>query len=143
MGVVPDDVPRVNMAINRLRLGRMIDGRRGLVLVRPGRYLESVRVTQNCHILGLGHRKDIVIEAPGWESALVFSGLGVRSFGSGEDACITNITFRCRNEQMRGQCVYVVLGQPRLERCDIEGGVVVCSAAPQIGSCHISASWGS
>lgn len=146
--VVPDDVPSINAAINRLARHReknsANDGR-GLVILRPGTYAESVRVTQNCHVLGLGRPGQVVVEAPGWESALVFSGLGVRGFGSGEDACIYNITFKCRNEQMRGRCVYIVLGQPRLERCDIDGGVLISGlrTAPQIRSCRIRASWGS
>lgn len=150
--VVPDDVASINEAINRLasRGGghaspRSSASSKGLVLVRPGTYMESVRVTQNCCILGLGRCKDVIVEAPGWESALVFSGLGVRGFGSGEDACVANMTFRCRNEQMRGRCVYIVLGQPRLDNCSIQGGVLISGSgtAPQISGSHIRASWGS
>jgi len=150
---VPDDVPSVNAAINRLAQDGSVYTQSihdfgpscGLVVIRPGRYLESVRVTRNCYILGLGRRADIVIEAPGWESALVFSGLGVRGFRSGEDACIANITFRCRNELMRGRCVYVVLGRPYLNHCDVDGGVLVSGfdVAPKLRRCSIQESWGS
>merc|ERR1719221_767751 len=46
---------------------------------------------------------------------------------------------------MRGRCVYIVLGQPRLEKCIVEGGVVVSGSrtSPQISSCSIHSSWGS
>jgi len=153
--VVPDDAPSINAAINRLGLARAppklhagARGQghgRGLVLIRPGTYAESVRVTQNCCLLGCGRRGQVVVEAPGWESALVFSGLGVRGFGSGEDACVANVTFRCRNELMRGRCVYIVLGQPLLERCDIQGGVQIAGhhTAPCFHHCRVRASWGS
>jgi len=140
--LVPDDVPSINAAINSLAR-RDGDGR-GLVLIRPGVYSESVRVTQNCWILGIGAPGRVVVEAPGWESALVFSGLGVRGFGSGEDAYVGNVSFRCRNEQMRGRCVYIVLGQPLIDHCVIEGGVVVGGGktAPHFESCCVHGSWG-
>lgn len=149
--LVPDEVPSINAAINRLGRRAVAVGHgdaehpRGLVLIRPGTYSESVRVTRNCYLLGLGPRERVVVEAPGWESALVFSGLGVRGFGSGEDACAANLTFRCRNEMMRGRCVYIVLGRPRLEHCTIEGGVLVSGfhTAPQLSQCCIRDSWGS
>lgn len=144
---VPDDAPTVNKAINRLADGSSdpMASRRGLVVVRPGVYPESVRVTQNCCVLGLGRRGAVVVEAPGWESALVFSGLGVRGFCSGEDACIANMTFRCRNELMRGRCVYIVLGQPYLQHCHIEGGVQVSGygTAPRLYRCRVQSSWAS
>lgn len=147
---VPDDVPTINQAINRLARreedphGRF-EASRGLVLVRPGIYAESVRVTQNCYVLGLGRRQSVIVEAPGWESALVFSGLGVRGFQSGEDSCIANMTFRCRNDLMRGRCVYIVLGQPALQHCDVEGGVQVsgCGTAPLLHRCNVRCSWAS
>eukprot|EP00929_Paragymnodinium_shiwhaense_P063356 TRINITY_DN31656_c0_g1_i1.p1 TRINITY_DN31656_c0_g1~~TRINITY_DN31656_c0_g1_i1.p1 ORF type:complete len:364 (-),score=58.03 TRINITY_DN31656_c0_g1_i1:12-1103(-) len=155
--IVPDEVQSINSAINRLqsldisaqppevreadRRGKIL----GIVLVRPGRYMESVRVTHNCHLFGMGRRGSVVVEAPGWESALVFAGLGVRHFGSGEDACITNMTFQCRNEQMRGRCVYIVMGRPRLDRCEVQGGVLACGVKtmPQLVSCTVRLSWGS
>jgi len=142
--VVPDDVPSINAAINQLAEGAGGTGR-GLVLVRPGRYLESVRVTQNCHLLGFGPPGQVVVEAPGWESALVFAGLGVKGFNSGEDACVVNMSFRCRNESMRGRCVYIVMGQPRLERCEVEGGLIVAGlrTLPQLRRCSIRRSRGS
>ncbi|CAK0887475.1 unnamed protein product [Prorocentrum cordatum] len=145
---VPDDVPTINQAINRLARREegshpRCEASRGIVLVRPGVYAESVRVTQNCYVLGLGRRRGVVVEAPGWESALVFSGLGVRGFQHGEDSCIANMTFRCRNDLMRGRCVYIVLGQPALRHCDVEGGVQVsgCGTAPLLHGCHVRCSW--
>jgi len=156
---VPDDAPTINAGINALTRGMAASaagsGFRGggLVLVRPKVYKETVRVTRNCYVLGVGPRKDIVVEAPGWESALVFSGLGQHrkhdimdmAMGSGEDACIVNLTFRCRNEQMWGRCVYIVLGCPLLERCDVHGTIQVCGTRtePRILDCDVHSSRGS
>ena len=151
--VVPDEEQSINAAMNRLAREGYIAHGHGLVLVRPGLYQETVRVTQNCHVLGYGPCQEIVVEAPGWESALVSAGLGGyhmpkmlgwAGFTSGEAACIENITFRCRNEQMRGQCVYIVMGQLHLVRCTVDGGVVVSGArtAPRFSECRIRKSRG-
>ncbi|CAE8593408.1 unnamed protein product [Polarella glacialis] len=151
---VPDDVSSLNEAINRLARSAE-SGARGLLIVRPGTYQESVRVTQNCHILGLGRRDRIVVEAPGWESALVSAGLGAKSLvprelgwaglSTGEDACVENLTLRCRNENMRGRCVYLVMGRIHLLRCCVEGGVVVSgySTEPRLTECCIRGARGS
>jgi len=144
--VVPDDAPTINGAINQLGDNSIgCDVGRGLVIVRAGMYKETVRVTHNCHLLGWGPKGTVVVEAPGWESALVFAGLGIKGFNSGEDACILNVTFRCRNENMRGRCVYIVMGQPRLERCIVHGGLVVAGMRtfPQLYNCKIHGSRGS
>eukprot|EP00927_Polykrikos_kofoidii_P067643 TRINITY_DN63088_c0_g1_i1.p1 TRINITY_DN63088_c0_g1~~TRINITY_DN63088_c0_g1_i1.p1 ORF type:complete len:386 (-),score=47.56 TRINITY_DN63088_c0_g1_i1:109-1191(-) len=178
--VVPDDTPSVNKAINRLANCQRNTGggdgssRLGIVLIRPGIYQESVRVTHNCFVLGLasgvgrrlvgcntdvqdrqgssnlvascspGVYKRVVVQAPGWESALVFSGLGVRGFNSGEDSWVGNITFQCRNELMRGRCVYIALGRPRIDHCDVHGGILASGWAtiPQIANCRIHLSRG-
>nr|ABV22243.1 serine/threonine kinase-like protein [Karlodinium veneficum] len=150
---VPDDVSTINAAINRLGMAGA-SSRQGIVLVRPGKYSESVRVTQNCYILGMGRRGQVIIEAPGWESALVSAGLGSRNvpeefgwkdYASGEDASIENLAFRCRNENMRGRCVYIVNGQLNILRCNIDGTVVVsgCRTAPRFVGCEIRGSRGS
>lgn len=147
--VVPDEVPSLNMAINRLSKAYS----QGIVLVRPGTYAESVRVTRSCYILRLGKPGDVVIEAPGWESALVSAGLGGRhmpeflglqGFTFGDDACLDNITFRCRNELMRGRCVYIVSGQLCLLRCHVHGSILVsgCRTAPRFIECDVSGSRG-
>lgn len=114
-----------------------------MVLVRPGVHAESVRLTQNCYILGLGPRGKVVVEAPGWESALVSAGLGMGA-NFGEDAYIENVTFRCRNEMMRGRCVYIVNGHVSLKCCDIQGTVLVSGwrTSPQFVECQISKSRG-
>lgn len=151
--VVPDDVASLNSAINKLAAGDGCALGKGLVLVRPGVYAESLRITQNCHILGWGPCDKVVVEAPGWESALVSAGLGGRkvptllgweTLESGEDARVENLTFRCRNESMQGRCVYIVMGQLHLVRCSIEGGVLVSGActAPYLSDCHIRKSRG-
>lgn len=150
---VPDDAPTLNSAINRLAAAEEGDERPGLVLVRPGIYAESLRVTQNCHVLGLGARGAVVVEAPGWESALVSAGLGGRkmpdifgfeTFSTGEGACVENMTFRCRNYFMRSRCVYLVNGRLRLQGCDVDGGVLVggFSTAPLLRDCRIRDSRG-
>lgn len=149
--VVPDDAGRINAAINKLA-DTGLPGR-GLVLVRPGTYAESVRVTQNCHILGLGPRDKVIIEAPGWESALVSAGLGSRQvpsvlgwsvLTSGEDAFVENLTFRCRNMNMKGRVVYIVMGALNLIRCRIEGGMLVSGSCttPRLTDCVIGNSRG-
>lgn len=146
--IVPDDVPTLNSAINRLVASKDGDERPGLVLVRPGTYAESLRVTQNCHVLGLGARGSVIVEAPGWESALVSAGLGGRKmpdvfgfekFSTGEGACVENIAFRCRNYFMRSRCVYLVNGRLHLQSCDVDGGVLVSgfSTAPLLRDCRI------
>jgi hypothetical protein len=38
---------------------------------------ESIRLTQNVIVVGLGLKDAVVVEAPGWEPALVFAGLGI------------------------------------------------------------------
>lgn len=151
--LVPDQIPTLNAAINSL--AHRNGGGQGLVLVRPGVYQESVRITQNCHILGLGRRGRVVVEAPGWESALVSAGLGGAavpdlpgwdaSMHTGEDATVENLTFRCRNEQMVGRCVYLVMGRLHLVRCDVYGGVHVSGfcTAPRFTECRVLKSRGS
>lgn len=150
--IVPDDSPSINAAVNMLAQ-RQSHSRRGLVAVRPGVYAESVRVTQSCYILGLGPRGSVVVEAPGWESALVSAGLGgcarpemlgFATIESGEDAFIENLAFQCRNEMMRGRCVYIVNGRLCLLRCDISGTVVISGrhTAPQLTECRIRGSRG-
>jgi len=145
--IVPDAGLSINAAINTLGKLNKAATRKGLVLVRPGRYAESVRITQNCHVLGFGPGSDIVIEAPGWESALVSAGLGVRRaprLTTGEDACVENLTFRCRNENMQGRCVSIVMGQLSMVRCTVYGGVVISGflTAPLVRGCHIRQSRG-
>merc|ERR1719473_1843876 len=55
------------------------------------------------------------------------------------------MTFRCRNEQMQGRCVYIVMGTPVIERCDVQGSVLICGirTAPQLVDCNIRGSRGS
>ena len=49
--VVPDEEQSINAAMNRL--AREGYAGQGLVLVRPGLYSETVRVTQNCDLVDL------------------------------------------------------------------------------------------
>lgn len=148
--VVPDETGSINAAIN---MSSRTFGGRHLVLIRPGTYSQVVRVTQNCHLLGLGRPGTVIVEAPGWESALVSAGLGGslvpamfgwRGLTTGDDTCVENMTFRCRNDQMRGRCVYIVMGRMQLVDCHVDGGVVVSGSctAPRLRGCRIRGSRG-
>eukprot|EP00931_Biecheleriopsis_adriatica_P033525 TRINITY_DN19456_c0_g1_i2.p1 TRINITY_DN19456_c0_g1~~TRINITY_DN19456_c0_g1_i2.p1 ORF type:complete len:332 (+),score=37.24 TRINITY_DN19456_c0_g1_i2:54-998(+) len=150
---VPDEEASLNQAINKLGKFGCHAGAKGLVLIRPGTYRESVRITQNCHLLGMGPHGSIIVEAPGWESALVSSGLGgaavpkflrMENLTTGEDSCIENLTFRCRNEHMRGRCVYIVMGSLHLLRCSVEGGVKISGhcTQPRLTECRVRSARG-
>jgi len=142
--IVPDNEAKINAAINRsggadgedAATGPGPGSPGGLVLVRPGLYQETVRITRSCFLFGLGPREKVVIEAPGWESPLVFV--------NGEDALVANVTIRCRIAATRGKCVYIPTGRPRLERCKVEGGVHACgsSTAPRLHVCEVCGSPG-
>ena len=68
--LVPDGAPSINAAINAA-------GHNGVVLVRPGLYSESVRVTRDLTLCGLGPRGSVVVQPPGWEAAFVWGGYSV------------------------------------------------------------------
>lgn len=141
--IVPDDAPTINAAINASGDTSCMTSAAsrtgcgdGLVLVRPGVYPEAVRIARSCTVLGLGPWETVVIEAPGWESPLVF----VRE----QSACVVNITVRCRVQAARGKCVYIPAGRPTLERCCIKGGVHACGdgTVPLLRNCNIQGSPG-
>ena len=67
---VPDDAPTINAALNAA-------AHDGVVLVRPGLYGESVRVTRDLTLSGLGPRGSVVVQPPGWEAGLVWGGYSV------------------------------------------------------------------
>ena len=67
---VPDDAPTINAALNAA-------AHDGVVLVRPGLYGESVRVTRDPTLCGLGPRGSVVVQPPGWEAGLVWGGYSV------------------------------------------------------------------
>lgn len=128
--IVPNDQPSITAGVNACT-GALGNGGEGLVLVRPGVYQEAVRLVRSCRILGLGRRDAVVIEAPGWESPLVFV--------QGQRVSVRNLTVRCRIQAARGKCVYIPAGQPTLERCRIEGGVHSCGGgtSPVLRGCEI------
>ena len=68
--LVPDGAPTINAAINAA-------GHDGVVLVRPGLYSESVRVTRDLTLCGLGPLGSVVVQPPGWEAAFVWGGYSV------------------------------------------------------------------
>jgi len=102
----------------------------GLVCLQPGTYQESVRITRSCFLCGLGAPGKVVIEGKGiGESPLAFV--------AGEDACVSNVTVRCKSQAFRAKCVYIPSGRPLLECCTIEGGVHACGAAPRLRRCIV------
>lgn len=142
--IVPDHASTINGAIN-VATGEAVQdavtaetnlgSRSALVLVRPGHYSEAVRIAQTCTIVGFGPRQKVVVEAPGWESPLVF----VKG-----NAHVSNLTIRCRIMEMRGKCVYIPTGRVVIARCSIEGGVHACggSTAPHVHGCEVTTSPG-
>ena len=56
--LVPDGAPTINAAINAA-------AHDGVVLVRPGLYSESVRVTRDLTLCGLGPLGSVVVQPPG------------------------------------------------------------------------------
>uniref|UniRef100_A0A0G4HBL3 Right handed beta helix domain-containing protein n=1 Tax=Chromera velia CCMP2878 TaxID=1169474 RepID=A0A0G4HBL3_9ALVE len=131
--IVPDDAPTITKAFS------VAERREGVVLIRPGRYVECVRVTRPVVLVGWGPRKQVIVDAPGWDSALVFAGLGLeKCMDTGERATIRNLYFRCRNDQ-NNYPVRIVRGQPTISSCNIEGGVWVAGnqTDPLIRRCTI------
>ena len=76
----------------------------GVVLVRPGLYGESVRVTRDLTLSGLGPRGSVVVQPPGWEAGLVWGGYSVgqatvgrtvhHAASAGAHARVRNVTVR-------------------------------------------------
>ena len=94
---VPDDAPTINAALNAA-------AHDGVVLVRPGLYGESVRVTRDLTLCGLGPRGSVVVQPPGWEAGLVWGGYSVgqatvgrtvhQAASAGAHARVRNVTVR-------------------------------------------------
>mmetsp|Transcript_22518 Transcript_22518/g.49171 ORF Transcript_22518/g.49171 Transcript_22518/m.49171 type:complete len:310 (-) Transcript_22518:152-1081(-) len=141
--VVPDTHSSLNSAISN---ASTIDGEK-LVLVRPGVYLESVRMTREVTLVGLGSRNKVVIQAVGWEPALVWGGFGVGvtalrgvaydAAEGGGAASVHQLTLCTRNQQQT-TVVYIVAGEPVLSHCTVYGTAVVAGrcTAPYISHCH-------
>ena len=64
---VPDDAPTINAALNAA-------AHDGVVLVQPGLYGESVRVTRDLTLCGLGLRGSVVVQPPGLEAGFIVWG---------------------------------------------------------------------
>lgn len=143
--LVPDEAATINAGIA---------ANTDLVLVRPGVYVESVRVTTNVAILGLGAVGAACVRAPGWEPALVWGGFKAGSISAtagrhgarvsidaasgGADAEIHGLAFEQRNQQQQ-TAVYITVGQPLIANCQVRGTVHVAGggAAPRITKCDI------
>ena len=150
--LVPDDVSSIMGGIAR---------NTPLVLVRPGIYVESVRITTNVTLLGVGPVGAATVIAPGWEPALVWGGFkagktsaSARGSGHGAGAHIDldaasggsraevrGMSFTQRN-QLQQTAVYITVGEPHIAQCDIVGTVHVAGsgAQPTLSNCHISRS---
>ena len=99
---VPDDAPTINAALNAATHD-------GVVLVRPGLYGESVRVTRDLTLSGLGPRGSVVVQPPGWEAGLVWGGYSVgqatvgrtvhHAASAGAHARVRNVTVRHQQQQ--------------------------------------------
>ena len=97
---------------------------------------------------------EVVVRAPGWESALVWGGYTVRgvklfdqfelqSSNAGAGARVHNLTL-CQRNQAQATAVYCTWGTPLLTHCRIEGTVHVAGrgAAPTVRHCSIEGSRG-
>lgn len=141
--LVPDGAPTINAAINKAEHG-------GVVLVRAGAYVESVRVTKDVTICGLGA---VTVVPPGWEAAFVWGGYSVGRTRAGDEvltaasagahARVCHIAVRLRNQQQQ-TAIYLSGGSPTLDSCDIQGTVVAAGprTKPTLTNCVISGSRG-
>ena len=114
-----------------------------MVLVRPGLYSESVRVTRDLTLCGLGPRGSVVVQPPGWEAAFVWGGYSVgqamvgstvhQAASAGAHARVRNVAVRLRNQQQQ-TAIYITSGAPSISDCDIQGTVLVAGprCAPTI-----------
>ncbi|KAK3269965.1 hypothetical protein CYMTET_21610 [Cymbomonas tetramitiformis] len=121
-----------------------------VLIVHPGTYRESLRVTRNLLIVGWGNREDVIIDAPGWEPALVFAGLGTNSShnvmgvsgkDTGDRAAVCNLTL-CGRNQHQAVVAHIVRGQPSLCACNVHGCIFISGSGtgPSITRCHIRSS---
>lgn len=117
-------------------------GGSGVVLVKPGVYRESLRITGAVLVMGGGLEHGAVLEGSGWEPALTFAGLGAAArhghdvvhldtSGTGERCCVMNLTFRNRNE-LNSTAVLIARGAPLLDRVTVNGCVWVGGEASPV-----------
>jgi hypothetical protein len=141
--MVPDDAPTINGAIS---------AGHGLVLVRPGVYMESVRITADLQLIGLGTAGAVRVISQGWEPALVLGGFTVgraklrdgaylAAASAGRRATVHNMSFAMRNQQ-QAVAVYCTSGQQSMTHCEVHGTVRVSgsAAAPTLMRCRIHGS---
>jgi hypothetical protein len=141
--MVPDDAPTINSAIS---------AGHGLVLVRPGVYMESVRITADLQLIGLGTAGAVRVISQGWEPALVLGGFTVgraklrdgaylAAASAGRRATVHNMSFAMRNQQ-QAVAVYCTSGQQSMTHCEVHGTVRVSgsAAAPTLMRCRIHGS---
>mmetsp|Transcript_49322 Transcript_49322/g.81893 ORF Transcript_49322/g.81893 Transcript_49322/m.81893 type:complete len:290 (-) Transcript_49322:86-955(-) len=143
--VVPDVQPTINSGISHAWES---NGSERVCFVRPGQYRESIRLTQNVVLIGLG-----IVRCcpPGWEPALVWGGftagaavagkLVYERLAAGESAVVHNLRLELRNMQQQ-TAVYITWGTPLITHCHIGGTVHVAGAGsmPTIRRCVIEGS---
>jgi len=92
----------------------------------------------------------VIVEAPGWNDAIYFAGLGMdgtyvnpKTPDTGELADISNLVFRAPNPQ-QGFVAHIVRGTPRIHHCELEGGIWISGCKPKLTSntIHLSRSCG-
>lgn len=133
--VVPDDTSSINAAIAlSTQHGRRGGHRAGVVLVRPGVYRESVRITADVALLALGGRGSVTVHPRGWEPALAWGGfkvgattaLGVTIDAASAGACSEVCGFALvQKNQLQQVAVYCTFGAPIIAYCDIVGTIHV------------------
>jgi parallel beta-helix repeat protein len=108
--------------------------------ILPGVYRDSIRITKNISVCGVGKLGSVVVEAPGWNDAIYFAGLGMdgeyvnpKTSDTGELADISNLVFRAPNPE-QGFIAHIVRGTPRIHHCDIQGGIWISGCKPTLSN---------
>jgi hypothetical protein len=106
------------------------------LLILPGVYRDSIRITKNVSICGIGKLGSVVIEAPGWNDAIYFAGLGMdgeyvdhRVPDTGELAEVSNLVFRAPNPE-QSFVAHIVRGTPNIHHCEVQGGISISACRP-------------
>lgn len=142
----------VNAGISAASARQAADLHERIVLIRPGTYMESVRVFADVTLIGLGESGAVQVKAQGWEPALVLGGFSVgraelgdgthiAAASAGALARVHCLSLSTRNQQ-QSVVVYCTGGAPTVTHCTIHGTVRVSGsrASPHFLKCDIRAS---
>jgi len=82
----------------------------------------------------------VVVEAPGWNDAIYFAGLGMdgeyvnpKTPDTGELADISNLVFRAPNPE-QGYIAHIGRATPRIHHCELQGGIWISGCKPKLTS---------